>query len=205
MKRIMLSIVLWLAALTPAEWVAGGMLAVGILLAGLVTPLLQKELRVHEDALRALERAERRGDVRPIIRTSEVQQRLDRFYSVLAHDDQLERSVGRLFELARKSGVALAKADYRLATEKTGQYRTYQINLPMKASYPAILAFCDQVLAELPFASLDAVRFHRDNVGSGQIEATIRLTFFVSPHPSLPSPHRASPAPETRLIAETVR
>jgi hypothetical protein len=51
MKRIMLSIVLSLTALTPAEWVAGGILAVGILLAGVVTPLLHKELRVHEDEL----------------------------------------------------------------------------------------------------------------------------------------------------------
>lgn len=204
MKRIALNIILRLATLTAAEWVCCGILVLGLSLAGIVTPLLYGELHVHENALRALGRTYQRSGVNPIAGASQLEQRLDRFYSVLAPEDQLERSVGKLFDLASRSGVALEKADYRLAAEKAGQYRTYQIDLPIKASYPAIRGFCEQVLAELPFTSLDAVRFHRDKVSSGQIEATIRLTFFVSSYKSRPSPTRTSSPPGTRLIAETV-
>ncbi|RQS58011.1 hypothetical protein DID96_36230 [Burkholderia sp. Bp8963] len=203
MKRMTLNIILGLATLTAAEWVACGTLMLGLSLAGIVTPLLYQELHVQEDQLRAPERTSPRSVVKPISGARQVTQRLNHFYSVLAPEDQLEGSVGKLFELAGRSGVTLEKADYRIATEKAGQYKMYQIDLPMRSSYSTILGFCEQVLAELPFASLDAIRFHRDKVSSGQVEATIRLTFFVASQPSWPTP--TSPSTGARLITETVR
>lgn len=205
MKRIALNCILWFATLAAAEWGAVGIFLVGLALSGVVTPLMSRDLNSQKDQLRRHELSYQQTTASPIARVDEAGARIDRFYSVLVPEDQVGRSVGKLFEIASLLGMKLEKADYRLATDKAGQYQTYQIDLPIRASYTAIQAFCDQVLTEFPFTSLDAVKFHRDKVSNVQIEATLRLTFFVALHEPRPSPSRSAPPSGPQLVSETAR
>ena len=183
MKRLYLTSVLSLGTLSIAEWIAIGTLFVGLVLAGGVLPWLRREQHLQETRLLSMRRTYQHVST-PLVKTVDNRKEsLDRFYTAIAPADQVERSVGQLFELGARAGVALDKADYRLASDYDGRYRTYQIDLPVKASFTAVLAFCQQTLATLPFASLDAIRFRRDKVSNGQLEVTLRLTLFLSPPP----------------------
>ena len=183
MKRIYLSSVLSLGTLSIAEWIAIATLFAGLVLAGGVLPWLHREQFFQETRLRSIRQAYQHAST-PLVKTVDHRKEsLDRFYTAIAPADQVERSVGQLFELGTRAGVALDKADYRLASDHDGRYQTYQIDLPVKASFTAVLAFCQETLATLPFASLDAIRFRRDKVSNGQLEVTLRLTLFLSPPP----------------------
>ncbi|WP_175874567.1 hypothetical protein [Burkholderia sp. BCC0397] len=201
MKRAVLNITLWLATFSIAEWIAAGTFALGLLLSSVVAPLMDRELNSQNWQLRQQERTLQRSSTRPVARFDEAESRLKHFYSVLIPEDQLERSIGRLFEIASLSGVKLEKADYRLTTDKAGQYETYQVDLPIRAAYAAIQMFCEQVLVEFPSASLDAIKFHRDKVSNGQIEATLRLTIFTGLRMSRPALPRPSPPAGAQLVS----
>ncbi|WP_334040221.1 hypothetical protein [Burkholderia ambifaria] len=205
MKRTVLNFTLWLATFSTAEWIAAGTFALGLLLSCVVAPLMARELNSYKGQLRQQERNFERSSGRQVAGVSEAENRLNHFYSVLVSEDQLERSVGKLFEIASVSGVKLEKADYRLATDKAGQYETYQVDLPVRGSYTAIQMFCEQTLTELPAASLDALKFHRDKVSNVQIEATLRLTIFAGLRTSRPSPRRPSPPAGTQLVSGTTK
>ncbi|KGC91220.1 hypothetical protein DO71_6029 [Burkholderia pseudomallei] len=201
MKRTILNFTLCLATFSVAEWIAVGIFALGLLLSSVVAPLMARELNSQKGQLRQQERNFQRSSARPRARIDEAGNRLNHFYSVLVPEDQLERSIGKLFEIASVSGVKLEKADYRLATDKAGQYETYQVDLPLRANYAAIQTFCEQVLAEFPSASLDAIKFHREKVSNVQIEATLRLTIFAGLHTSQPTTTRPLPPAGTRLVS----
>jgi hypothetical protein len=107
-------------------------------------------------------------------------QRLDAFYRGLGERRYAEQQVKTLFAVAAKNNLMLTQADYRSAYDKAGHFHTYQIVLPVKGSYAAIRAFCEQVLLAIPFASLDQVNFKRDAIASNTIEAQLHLTLYLT-------------------------
>ena len=56
----------------------------------------------------------------------------------------------------------------------------YEVDLPVKGSYVQIRKFIVKVLNAMPSAALEEVSFKRESVGSGELEARIRFTIYMS-------------------------
>jgi hypothetical protein len=102
------------------------------------------------------------------------------FTRVLGSPLDTEKQVNTLFELAKNTGLTLSKAEYKLAEDKNGRYRSYQILLPVKGSYNSIRQFCEKILLAIPFASLDEMGFKRESIASVTLEARLRFTLYLS-------------------------
>jgi hypothetical protein len=124
--------------------------------------------------LRTLDRKE--GSV-PMLSTND--ERLAAFYAALGQYRYAEQQVKTLFAIATKTGLTLDQAEYRSAADKQGRFYTYQVNFPVKGSYPAIRRFCEQVLLAVPFASLDQMSFKRDAIGANVVEAKLHVTLYL--------------------------
>ena len=109
-----------------------------------------------------------------------AEENFNHFTGVLGNPLDTEKQVRTLFELAKNTGLTLSKAEYKLAEEKNGRYRTYQILLPVKGSYNSIRRFCEKTLLAIPFASLDEMSFKRESIASGSLEARLRFTLYLS-------------------------
>lgn len=105
---------------------------------------------------------------------------LARFYAVLGQQRHAEQQVKQLFDLAAKHGLVLAQGEYKSGYDKASRVATYQVTLPLKGSYAAVWQFALQALRAMPFASLDELSFRREQIADTQLEARLRLTFYLA-------------------------
>ncbi|MEO5658480.1 MAG: hypothetical protein ABIQ90_01605 [Polaromonas sp.] len=84
----------------------------------------------------------------------------------------------KFFSLAKEGGIELAKADYALTTEPGAQFVRYQVNVPVKNNYYAVLRFVGGALNSLPHLALEELRFARPQASSDVVEAQLRFSFF---------------------------
>ena len=115
------------------------------------------------------------------------------FYHNLGDSRHAEQQLKTLFELAQKNTLRLSAAEYKSTTDKNSRVRTLQITLPIKAPYSAIRQFSEQVLLAMPFASLDELRFKRDNIGSPSLEAHLRFSLYLLESPAKQSARELAP------------
>lgn len=165
----------WLRRLGPA-----GVLGVGVLLAcaGFYSDALAPlEQQVRAERV-ALERLRTRTPYQPVANGRDEE--LQRFYSLFPSAAQLGGEIERLHRLARKSGLELAQGEYRLERRAEGLW-AYRITLPVRGSYSQFRDFLSAVLAGMPVASIDALRFERKKALEAQLEAQVRLTIHARP------------------------
>lgn len=105
---------------------------------------------------------------------------LARFHATLGQQRQVEQQVKLLFDLAAKNGLQLAQGEYKSGYDKASRVATYQVTLPLKGSYAAVWQFALQALRAMPFASLDELSFRREQIADTQLEARLRLTFYLA-------------------------
>jgi hypothetical protein len=119
------------------------------------------------------------GTIDAPIRSSN-DERLQAFYRALGEAHYAEQQIKTLFAVAAKTGLNLDQAEYRDGVDKYGQFRTYQVTLPIKGTYGAIRQFCEQVLLVIPFASLDQVDFKREAIANNVVEAKLHFTLYLA-------------------------
>ncbi len=141
------------------------------------------ELRAHDAQSKvALQRA-RTSQAQPQAvaapAPSQAEQHLQAFRDLLGESRFAEQQVKTLFSLAAKNNLSLSQGEYRLLYERSGDFNTYSILLPVHGQYGAIRTFCQQVLLAVPFASLDQVDFKRETVGNTNLEAKLRFTLYL--------------------------
>ena len=105
---------------------------------------------------------------------------LARFYAALGQQRHAEQQVKQLFDLAAKNGLLLAQGEYKSGYDKASRVATWQVTLPLKGSYAAVWQFALQALRAMPFASLDELSFRREQIADTQLEARLRLTFYLA-------------------------
>ena len=113
----------------------------------------------------------------PVATSSE---NLARFHATLGQQRHVEQQVKLLFDLAAKNGLQLAQGEYKSGYDKASRVATYQVTLPLKGSYAAVWQFALQALRAMPFASLDELSFRREQIADTQLEARVRLTFYLT-------------------------
>jgi hypothetical protein len=159
---------------------APGVLAIGLALACAgfyVQALAPLEAQVASERA-ALERMRSRTPYQPV--STGREQDLQRFYGLFPPATQLAEQVEQLHRLARKSGLELSQGEYRLEQRSEGLW-AYRVTLPVHGSYGQLRRFLSAVLAEMPVASLDALRFERKKPLDTQLDAQVRLTVHARP------------------------
>jgi len=105
---------------------------------------------------------------------------LRRFHSLFPPAENLPDEVERLFALARASNLQLLQGEYRIERRPAG-LTAYRVVLPVRGSYAQIRSFVSELLAGMPIASLDALRFERKKSAEAQLDAQLRLTIHFRP------------------------
>jgi hypothetical protein len=102
------------------------------------------------------------------------------YYRTLGDPNRAEDYLRQIFHLAAAANVEVDKGEYKWQFDKASDIFKYQLDLPVKGSYPAVRQFCESVLAGLPHASLDEMAFKRETIQDTQPEVRLRFTLYMS-------------------------
>ena len=111
---------------------------------------------------------------------SATENHLDAFYATLAPTADAEQQIKAIFAIANHQNLPLNLADYKMTSNLDGRYQSYQLQFPLSGSYAAIRQFCEQLLLDMPFASLDEISFKRDAINSPKLDTKLRITLYLT-------------------------
>ena len=189
-----LDLVLVLARQSPWRWAAAAMCTACVLAQCAWLPHLRRERDEATDRVRTLRARHVSTSIRsaatgPAPSVSAL--RLKAFQEVLGSPDHPEELTRAMFDAARDVGLVLAESDYARVAEKSGAYQRLQVSQPVRGTYAQTRAYCDRILAAVPYAALDDLHFKREGVAVPEGEARVRWTFYLRSAPGAP-PARAA-------------
>jgi hypothetical protein len=106
-------------------------------------------------------------------------QALPRLVSSLPTRAQMPAVIGQVFAQAKEAGVPLDVGRYVFTPARSGTIARYDLEFPVKASYPNIRGFINRTLATVPAAALSKLHVERKNVGEQVVNADIGFVVFV--------------------------
>jgi hypothetical protein len=92
---------------------------------------------------------------------------------------QIPAVIGQIFVQAKEAGVPLDTGHYTYSPAKAGAIARYDLEFPVKASYPDIRAFINRTLSTVPAAGLAKLHVERKAVGDQVVNANIGFVVFV--------------------------
>lgn len=107
-------------------------------------------------------------------------QTLQVFYDFFPRNDSSPYWINELDKIAKKRGVELSSGDYRLLLEKESKLARYEIQLPVRGSYPQIRAFIADALQAVPTLALADITFKRESVQSGRIDVRLSMHLYLN-------------------------
>ncbi len=107
------------------------------------------------------------------------QGRLDAFESGFPDQKAIGASYARLWNVARRHGVVLRQAEFKLAEANQDEFRRYTIRVPVTADYAALRSFVLDALGELPSLALEEMNLRREDSKSLQLEASLDFVLFL--------------------------
>ena len=179
-----LDVALVLARQSPLAWVAVALAVASVVAQCAWLPHLRRVADDESARLRALRGRHLRtpAPVSTIDPAATVAaSRLAEFQAVLgdaAHQEELTRT---MFDAASRAGLVLAAGDYARTPDKSGAYLRLEVSQPTRGSYAQTRAYCDRVLAAVPYAALDDLHFKREGISAPAGEALVRWTFYLRP------------------------
>jgi hypothetical protein len=120
-----------------------------------------------------------RADASHEARGNSPAEQLKTFYGNFPPARQLPDQLARIYGVAGKQGLELRQGEYRLIQEMNAKLGRYQVTLPLRGSYTQVRQFVAEVMNEMPMASLDDLKFEKQQIGDPAIEAQIRITLFL--------------------------
>jgi len=180
MKRLRWETVRALRSLGLPGWVALALLLTGLVSWwGALIPLQADADRLNADSA-VIERrlSERASAPSTVVLTP--QQQLAEFEHRFADEKSITASLARLHETARKQGVQIEQAEFRMTSEAREPLARYSIVLPIKCDYRALRQFTREVLRELPALAMEEVSLRRSDAKSPLLEVQLRFVLFVA-------------------------
>ncbi len=104
---------------------------------------------------------------------------LARILAALPTREQIPAVLKQVFQEAQRVGVRLDNGTYAFIPGKAGSVAHYEVQFPVKASYPQLRNFINGTLVAVPAAGLDKLRVERKSVGDATVQADIHLVIFV--------------------------
>ena len=93
--------------------------------------------------------------------------------------NQIPAMIGLIYGKAKEAGVTLDTGHYVYSPPKAGALARYDLDFPVKASYPDIRNFINHTLTAVPSAALAKLRVERKTVGDQVVNADIGFAVFV--------------------------
>ena len=112
-----------------------------------------------------------------------TQAQLDAFERFFPARAAANASLEQLFRISAEREVLLARGDYRLESDAELGLSRYQLSLPVSGPYSNVKAFLRQVLADMPWVSLDGISLQRPNAGEQSVETVLRLSLYLRNDP----------------------
>ncbi|MFZ6646011.1 hypothetical protein ACO0LO_09855 [Undibacterium sp. TJN25] len=144
-----------------------------------VLPTLQAQVAAQKTAIIKWQ-SEKKKETAPVIQQSSAARHLYDFYRVLGQDGYQEQQLKTIFSIAKKNGIALSQSEYKSSYDKSGNFHTLRIILPVKASYAVVRKFCEELLEAIPFAALNEINFKRDTIANPTLETRLSFTLYLS-------------------------
>jgi Tfp pilus assembly protein PilO len=144
-----------------------------------VLPVETKLAALQQDA-DTLQEKLRRSDGLSQGRVDSPDDQLLQFYRAFPDTKSTPDWLGVIHQAAQDQGLALNQGEYRHARDQGGRLTRYQITLPVEGPYLQIRKFVAAVLAQVPAASVDDIKFERQKIGDGTVEAKVRLTLYLA-------------------------
>ncbi len=107
-------------------------------------------------------------------------QALQVFYDFFPRSDSSPYWINELDRIAKSRSVELNSSDYRLTLEKGSKLVRYEIQLPVRGSYPQIRAFIADALQAIPALALVDVMIKRETIQSGRLEARLSMHLYLN-------------------------
>lgn len=120
--------------------------------------------------------------------------RLNDFDARLLEQVSVAQAVQDLLRSAEDQGLLIERGDYETQADPQGGFMRFRMNLPVKGPAAAIHRFIKSALLEQPMLALEGIRFKREGLQTGSIEAQLSWVLLtrsavapVKPVPRLPS------------------
>ena len=97
----------------------------------------------------------------------------------LGQDDMAKLEM--LFQAAQAADIDLSQGDYGLETSGDGGARRLQIQLPVRAGYPALRHFLADSLNRVPTLALENLRLQRKDSNQAELDARVQFVLFLGP------------------------
>jgi hypothetical protein len=144
---------------------AAGVIALGALIPG-------------QNAVRALDADIIRAQQRPQAELT-PEEGLGRFVATLPTRGQIPVVISQVLQQAKQAGVPLDSGHYAFTPGKKGNVGRYELEFPLKASYPQVRDFINRTLTAIPAAGLDKLHIERKTVADETVNADVRFVVFV--------------------------
>ena len=110
-------------------------------------------------------------------------QAVPRLIATLPTRVQMSAVIGQIAAEAKSAGVSLDTGRYVYTPAKGGEIARYELEFPVKATYPDIRTFIDRTLTTVPAAALGKLRVERKAVGDAVVNADVGFVVFVRSEP----------------------
>ena len=179
--RLRLEVLLWRYGF---GWAVLSVLAI-LFLAGqfVVLPNLAQQLDSQRKELQQLqlEQSNLSRTIALPVKPSGNKKILDQLSSVSIPEAEFTDVLRKIATMAERNGVVLSQSDYQNSSKGHGGLNRLQVTLPLRASYPQLKQFIEQVLFEFPGVSLDDLVLKRESVAQNQVEIRIKLSLWIQP------------------------
>ena len=158
-----------------------GLIGLGLLAAAAIFlvsthwPLADEVLSLRGDLVSATAAVSARAAQGTVIPSDDPRRLLD----ALPARVDMPKTLGVILVQADAAGLAMDSGKYDVAATRTGAITRYNVSFPVSGSYPAVRSFIDQVLKNVPSASLSELAIERKSIADGVVEANIRLTLYT--------------------------
>ena len=109
-----------------------------------------------------------------------VREQLAEFRSRFGDEKGMSGALATLHTVARRHGLQLDQAEFKLSGDARDPLSRYAIVLPVKADYRALRRFTQDALRALPGLALEEVNLRRGDARAAQVEAQLRFVLFVN-------------------------
>lgn len=96
-------------------------------------------------------------------------------------DTELTGVVRSISQIAKVKGLVLAQSEFQTSSEGHGGLRQVQLTLPVRATYPQLRLFVEEVLRQHHGVSMDQLGLKREAVAQSQIDIRLKLSIWIDP------------------------
>ncbi|MCQ4347439.1 type II secretion system protein M [Pseudomonas stutzeri] len=107
-------------------------------------------------------------------------QQLASLQQSLPAQQEATAAIERIYAIAAREGIALARGDYALALDPQTRLARYRILLPLRGSYPQLRRFLAAIRSQLPALVLEDIDLQRKRISETELEGRIRMVLYLT-------------------------